>query len=117
MYIFKHALIREAANQSLLKSTRQQYHQRIAQVLVRQFPETREMQPELLAYHYTEAGLAEPAVQYWQQAGQHALARSAHEEAISHLTQALEVSLSSSPIRWSVNTMNSRSMSREGRRC
>ena len=57
-YIFKHALIQDAAYQSLLKSTRQQYHQRIAQVLEEQFPETVETQPELLAHHYTEAGLS-----------------------------------------------------------
>ena len=54
---FKHALIQDAAYQSLLKSTRQQYHQRIAQVLEARFPETVETQPELLAHHYTEAGL------------------------------------------------------------
>ena len=57
-YIFKHALIQEAAYQSLLKSTRQQYHQRIAQVLEERFPDLVETQPELLAQHYTEAGLA-----------------------------------------------------------
>src|SRR5262249_15051469 len=54
-YTFKHALIQDAAYQSLLRSTRQQVHQRIAQVLVEQFPETTETQPELLAHHYTEA--------------------------------------------------------------
>ena len=57
-YTFKHALIQDAAYQSLLRSTRQQYHQRIAQVLAERFPETAETQPELLAHHYTEAGLA-----------------------------------------------------------
>ena len=56
-YRFKHALIQDAAYQSLLKSTRQQYHQRIAQVLEARFPGTAETQPELLAHHYTEAGL------------------------------------------------------------
>ena len=56
-YLFKHALIQDAAYQSLLRSTRQQYHQRIAQVLEAQFPATAETQPELLAQHYTEAGL------------------------------------------------------------
>jgi predicted ATPase len=90
-YTFKHALIQDAAYESLLKSTRQQYHQRIAQVLEAQFPETAETQPELLAHHYTEAGLSEQAVHYWQHAGQRASARSAHAEAISHLTQGLEV--------------------------
>ena len=57
-YVFKHALIQEAAYQSLLRSTRQQYHQRIAQVLEAQFPASVETQPELLAHHYTEAGLS-----------------------------------------------------------
>src|SRR5439155_20839941 len=83
-YVFKHALIQEAAYQSLLKSTRQQYHQRIAQVLEAQFPETAEAEPELLAHHYTEAGLIAQAVGYWQRAGQRAIERSANLEAISH---------------------------------
>src|SRR5439155_21772082 len=65
-YVFKHALIQDAAYQSLLKSTRQQYHQRIAHVLEAQFPETTEAQPELLAHHYTEAGLIAQAVGYCQ---------------------------------------------------
>jgi predicted ATPase len=90
-YLFKHALIQDAAYQSLLRSTRQQYHQRIAQVLEAQFPETVTTQPELLAYHYTEAGLTEQAIPYWQRAGQRAVERSAHVEAISHLTKGLEL--------------------------
>jgi class 3 adenylate cyclase/predicted ATPase len=88
-YTFKHALIQDAAAQSLLKSTRQQYHQRIAHVLEEQFPETAEAQPELLAHHYTEAGLTEQAVAYWYKAGQRASERSAHVEAIAHLRQGL----------------------------
>ena len=90
-YTFKHALIQDAAYQSLLKSTRQQYHQRIAQVLEAQFPETVETQPELLAHHYTEAGCAEQAVIYWQRAGQHASDRSANLEAVSHCTTGIEL--------------------------
>jgi TOMM system kinase/cyclase fusion protein len=90
-YVFKHALIRDAAYESLLKSTRQQYHQRIAQVLEAQFLETTEGQPELLAHHYTEAGLLVQAVGYWHKAGQRAMERSAHVEAISHLTKGLEL--------------------------
>ena len=90
-YTFKHALLQEAAYQSLLRSTRQQYHQHIAQVLAAQFPDLAETQPELLAHHYTEAGLAELAVGYWQRAGQNAHARAAYVEAISHLTTGLEV--------------------------
>jgi predicted ATPase len=88
-YLFKHALIQDAAYQSLLRSTRQQYHQRIAQVLEAQFPETVTTQPELLAHHYTEAGLTEQAIPYWQRAGQRALERSATPEAIQHLTTSL----------------------------
>jgi predicted ATPase len=90
-YVFKHALIQDAAYQSLLRSTRQRYHQHIAQVLEAQFPETVETQPELVAHHYTEAGLAAPAIPYWQRAGQQAIERSANLEAISHLTKGLEV--------------------------
>jgi tetratricopeptide (TPR) repeat protein len=89
-YLFKHALIQDTAYQSLLKSTRQQYHQRIAQVLAAQFPETAETQPELLAHHYTEAGLNEQAIPYWQQAGQRAVAHSAYREAVVCYEQALQ---------------------------
>jgi TOMM system kinase/cyclase fusion protein len=90
-YFFKHALIQDAAYQSLLKSNRQQYHQRIAQVLDERFSEIREPQPELLAHHYTEAGIIERAIPYWRQAGQRAVERSANVEAISHLTKGLEL--------------------------
>ena len=89
-YRFKHALVQDAAYQSLLRSTRQQYHARIAHVLEAQFPETIATQPELLAHHYTEAGLTAQAMPYWQQAGQRALERSANLEAVAHLTQGLE---------------------------
>jgi predicted ATPase len=90
-YLFKHALIQEAAYQSLLRSTRQQYHQRIAHVLEVHFPESCETQPELLAHHYTAAGLAEQAIGYWQRAGQQASDRSANLEAIRHLTTGIEL--------------------------
>jgi predicted ATPase len=90
-YTFKHALLQEAAYQSLLRSTRQQYHQRTAQVLVERFPDLAETQPELVAQHYTEAGLAEQAVGYWQRAGERSNARSACVEAVSYLTQGLEL--------------------------
>ena len=90
-YLFKHALIRDIAYESLLRSTRQGYHQRVATVLEAQFPETAATQPELLAHHCTEAGLNEQAIRYWHQAGQHAIQRSAHAEAIAHLTQGLAV--------------------------
>jgi class 3 adenylate cyclase/predicted ATPase len=90
-YLFKHALIQEAAYQSLLRSTRQRYHQRIAQVLEARFPEVCETQPELLAHHYTEAGLNAQALGYWQRAGERAVQRSAYVEATAHLTRGLEV--------------------------
>ena len=88
-YVFKHALIQDTAYQSLLKSTRQQYHQQIAQILEERFPDTKNNQPELLAHHYTEAGLIEQAILYWQTAGEQAVRRSTHAEAISHFTTAL----------------------------
>src|SRR5262249_48206897 len=90
-YIFKHALIQDAAYQSLLRSTRQHYHQRSAQVLETQFAETVETQPELLAHHCTEAGLPEQAIPYWQRAGQHASNRSAYLEAVKHFTTGIEL--------------------------
>ncbi len=90
-YLFKHALIQDAAYQSLLRSTRQQYHQRIAQVLEERFPEICETQPELLPHHYTEAGVLVQAIIYWQRAGQRAIERSAHLEAISHHSKGLEL--------------------------
>src|SRR5262249_32634692 len=88
-YLFKHALIQDTAYQSLLRSTRQQQHQRIAQVLEARFPEICETQPDLLAHHYTEAGLVTQAIPYWQQAGQRAIQRSANVEAVNHLTRGL----------------------------
>jgi predicted ATPase/class 3 adenylate cyclase len=90
-YMFRHALIQDAAYQSLLKSTRQHYHQRIAQVLEAQFAETAEAAPELLAHHYTEAGVLAQAIAYWQRAGQQAVERSAYAEAVSTLTTALNL--------------------------
>jgi class 3 adenylate cyclase/predicted ATPase len=90
-YRFKHALIQEVAYQSLLRRTRQQYHQQIAQVLEAQFPETVATQPELLAYHYTEANLPEQGVHYWYTAGQRASERSAHVEALAHLRHGLQL--------------------------
>src|SRR5712692_8297530 len=90
-YLLKHALIQDAAYQSLLRSTRQRHHQHIAQVLEAHFPELCETQPELLAHHYTGAGLMVQAIPYWQRAGQRAIERSANLEAVAHLTRGLEV--------------------------
>jgi predicted ATPase len=88
-YVFKHALIQEAAYQALRRSTRQQHHQRIAQVLEERFPNICETQPELLAHHYTEAGILAQAISYWQQAGTRAVQRSANIEASAHVQRGL----------------------------
>jgi class 3 adenylate cyclase/DNA-binding winged helix-turn-helix (wHTH) protein/predicted ATPase len=90
-YVFKHVLIQEAAYQSLLKSKRQQYHQQTVRIMEQHFPEIADTQPELLAHHYTEAGLPAQAVPYWQRAGQLAIERSANVEAVSHFTKGLEL--------------------------
>ena len=91
IYIFKHALIQETAYQSMLVSRRQQLHKRIADTLVERFPETTGTQPELVAHHYSEAGLAGQAVGYWQRAGQRAVERSANLEGIAHFAKGLHV--------------------------
>ena len=90
-YLFKHALVQETAYQSLLKSKRQQYHRQIAQVLETRFTQLKETQPELVAHHYTAAGLTTQAVPYWQRAGERAVQRSANTEAVQHLNTALEL--------------------------
>ena len=90
-YTFKHALVQEAAYQTLLKSTRQQYHQRIARAIETQFPAEAEARPEFVAHHYTEAGSAAEAVPYWQRASQRAVQRSAYTEAITTFGKALAV--------------------------
>jgi class 3 adenylate cyclase/predicted ATPase len=90
-YEFKHALVRDAAYDSLLKSTRQLNHQRIAQTLEQGFKSLADAQPELVALHYTEAGLAEPAVTWWQRAGERSIKLAATLEAIQHLECGLEL--------------------------
>jgi class 3 adenylate cyclase/tetratricopeptide (TPR) repeat protein len=87
-YEFKHALVRDAAYHSLLKNTRQQYHGQIAQVLEESFVAV-ETEPEVLAYHFSEAGLPGQAVQYWGKAGERALARYGYEEALGQFERAL----------------------------
>jgi predicted ATPase len=88
-YRFKHALVQESAYQSLLKSTRQQYHRRIAEALESEFAEIVASRPELLAHHFTEAGLPAHALPYWRSAGQRALRRGANREAASHAMKGL----------------------------
>jgi predicted ATPase len=88
-YIFKHALLEDALYNALVKGKRQQLHRRVAEVLEARFPQTVETQPELLAYHFTEAGLTEQAVGYWLKAGLRSRERAADTEAIAHLTKGL----------------------------
>jgi predicted ATPase len=90
-FLFKHALVRDAAYGSLLRKTRQELHVRIAKVLEDSFPETTEMQPEVIAHHYSEGGRAEDAVAWWRAAGQRASRLSQNAEAASHLSKALEL--------------------------
>jgi class 3 adenylate cyclase len=89
-YLFKHALVQDAAYGTLLRGPRRALHARIAEILEDQFAETAENQPELLARHYGEAGLIEKAALQWGKAGQQSLARSAFLEAVAQLTRALD---------------------------
>ncbi len=91
VYLFKHALIQEVAYQSLLKSRRQQYHERIASILVEQFATDAEANPEVVALHRTRAGDINAAVSWWQKAGQHAFRRASYAEAIAHYASGLQV--------------------------
>ncbi|SPP93617.1 adenylate/guanylate cyclase domain-containing protein [Bradyrhizobium vignae] len=88
-YSFRHALVQEAAYGGLLRSKRQVLHKRIGDVLRDKFPVVAETEPEVLAYHFTEAGLNEIALEWWRKAGQQALKRSAYSEAIAHLGKAI----------------------------
>src|SRR5262245_51627962 len=88
-YSFKHALVQDAAYASMLRSRRQQLHQKIAEVLEDRFPSIVETEPELLARHCTEAGLLEQAIRYWSQAGDLASRRSAELETIAHCERGL----------------------------
>jgi predicted ATPase len=90
-YAFKHALVQDTAYESLLKSRRQILHRKIADTLREQFPDIVEAEPELLAHHFTQAGLTAPAIEYWGKAGDLALRRSAFKEAIAHLGKAIEM--------------------------
>src|SRR5271154_6079238 len=89
-YLFKHALVQDAAYGTLLREPRRALHARIAETLESQFSETAENQPELLARHCTEAGLIEKAAGLWGKAGQRSLERSALAKAAAQLSRALE---------------------------
>jgi class 3 adenylate cyclase/ABC-type transport system involved in cytochrome c biogenesis ATPase subunit len=96
-YQFKHALVRDAAYASLLRRRREELHARIAAVLESDFPDIVEAQPELVAQHFTEAGLAEPAIEFWHRAGQRSVGRSAHAEAAVQFERALDLLAKAAP--------------------
>ncbi|MCA9058134.1 MAG: AAA family ATPase, partial [Planctomycetaceae bacterium] len=90
-YSFKHALIQDAAYNSLIRATRQDFHRRIGDAIETRLPETVEQQPELLGLHFSEAGEHSKAIDYWEKAGTRSLARRAHREAIQQFRSALEL--------------------------
>ena len=90
-YVFKHALVQDAAYQTLLKSKRQQLHGKIAKALEVDSPEVAQSRPEILAHHYTEAGLTETAIKWWNNAGDLANKRSANNEAVRHFSRAIQL--------------------------
>jgi class 3 adenylate cyclase/tetratricopeptide (TPR) repeat protein len=108
-YIFKHALVRDAAYESLLRKRRRALHACIASAIETRFAQMLEAQPELVARHFSEAGVPEKAIGYWLQAGRLATARSANVEAIAHLRAGL-VSLNDLPpgasrLRWELSLL------------
>jgi class 3 adenylate cyclase/predicted ATPase/nucleoside-triphosphatase THEP1 len=88
---FKHALLQDVAHQSLLRSTRRQYHSHIGRTLAEKFPDISEVQPEFVAYHFTEGGEAAEAIEYWRRAAKRATQRSANAEAIAQFRSALDL--------------------------
>jgi class 3 adenylate cyclase/tetratricopeptide (TPR) repeat protein len=90
-YTFKHALVQDAAYDSLLKTQRQPLHAKIAKALAARWPETADTQPELLAHHFTEAGLAEDAIPLWRRAGELAMQAFALPEAVTHLSKGMSL--------------------------
>src|SRR5262249_7291859 len=91
IYSFKHVLVRDAAYENLLKSRRQVLHRRIAETLRDRFRTIAEVEPEVIAHHFTQAGLNEAAIEWWVKAGDRALDRSANNEAIAHLEKAISL--------------------------
>jgi class 3 adenylate cyclase/tetratricopeptide (TPR) repeat protein len=90
-YTFKHALVQDAAYDSLLKTQRRALHAKIAQILDLQFPNTKDTEPETLAHHLTEAGETKTAIDYWKKAGELTLKRLALNEAILHLSKGMDL--------------------------
>lgn len=91
MYGFRHVLFQEAAYESLLRKERVSHHHTAAEAIVLRFPEVCETRPELVAYHFTNAGIVDKAIDYWQLAGDRAVSRFANAEAIAHLSKAVEL--------------------------
>src|SRR5262249_51449952 len=106
-YVFKHALVRDAAYESLLRKRRRSLHARIANAIETRFARTLDAQPELVAHHFSEAGLPEKAIGYWLQAGRLAAGRSANVEAVAHLRAGLAsingLPPSVSPLQWELS--------------
>ena len=88
-YLFKHALVQDAAYGTLLREPRRALHARIAEVLRDRFTNMADAEPEVVAHHFTQAALAEAGIEWWKKAGERALRSSAYEEAIAHLEKAL----------------------------
>ena len=90
-FSFKHALVRDAAYESLLKTRRRLLHRRVAEVLARSSSDDAAFRPEVVAHHFTQAGMSSAAFEWWGKAGERALRASAHKEAVSHLKRALDL--------------------------
>jgi class 3 adenylate cyclase/tetratricopeptide (TPR) repeat protein len=88
---FKHAMVQDVAYESLLKSTRQTFHKRVAETLETQFPAKAAAEPEIIGHHFTEAGMAERAIPCWREAAARALQSWASNEAVNHLIKALDL--------------------------
>jgi class 3 adenylate cyclase/tetratricopeptide (TPR) repeat protein len=99
VYVFKHALVQDAAYDSLLKTKRHELHAKIAEVICEHFPSKTETEPELVAHHFTEAGLPETAIPYWEKAGELAQKRVALQEAIRHFDTGLQLTRQMPPSR------------------
>ena len=90
-YVFKHALIQEAAYDTLLKSSRLQHHRRVAETYLARFADEARANPEVVAHHFSRAGMPAEAIEHWQKAGELAESRSGYTEAIGHFNSALEL--------------------------
>lgn len=105
VYTFKHALIQDAAYDLLLHRSRSEFHQKIAETLQRDYPEVAATQPEVVAQHFTKAGLSMEAAAWWRSAGERALYRSAYLEAVAHLREAEQMiaRLPEGEARWGID--------------